>query len=169
MKNRLIKVLVGGVIASFILVLCFTFMGVFAAEEEVVEEATTEATTKVQSAIDFLRSMSVDDLKGWMAGAIAYLSANIITFAGIGIAFIRAKVKNYQTDEKYKEIIAKMDADHQAKVEDLIQSFNKKLDEAQSSINETIASLDEKKKTEAKANMEELKKSLSEIKVVLDE
>ena len=169
MRNKLIKVLIGGVVASFIFVLCFTFMGVFAAEEEVVEEATTEATSKVQSAIDFLRSMSVDDLKGWLVGAITYLSANIVTFAGIGIAFIRAKVKNYQTDEKYKEIIAKMDADHQAKVEALIQSFNKKLDEAQNSINATIETLDEKKKTEAKANMETLKKSLDEIKVVLDE
>ena len=163
-SNRLLKVLIGGMIASFILVLSFVFIGVYAAETS----ETAEAETGIKTAIDFIRSMSADDLKGWLAGAIAYFSANIVTFVGIGIAFIRAKVKNYQTDEKYKEIIAKLDADHQAKVEALIESFNAKLDNAQSSINSTIESLDEKKKSEAKANIEVLKQSLDEIKVDLE-
>ena len=50
----------------------------------------------------------------------------------------------------------------------MMQEFIDKLDGVQASVNETIESLDEKKKEEAKTSIEVLKKNLDEIKVEVE-
>ena len=55
-----------------------------------------------------------------------------------------------------------------SKYEDMMQEFIDKLDGVQASVNDTIESLDEKKKEEAKTSIEVLKKNLDEIKVEVE-
>ena len=160
-NNRLFKILLGGLITSFLLVLCFTFTLTFA--DEVNEEESA-----VQTAIEWVRTWSVDDLKGWIIGAFSFLGVNATVLFGLAISLIRTKVKEHKQSEFYKELIAKLDADHQAKVEDMMQEFIDKLDGVQASVNDTIESLDEKKKEEAKTSIEVLKKNLDEIKVEVE-
>ena len=166
-NNRLFKVLLGGMIASFILVFAFTFTGVCFAAEEVAAE-TTEATTKIQSALDWLKQISAEDLKGWFIGFITFLGANATIFLGVGIALIKAKTSKIQQSQFYEDLKAKMVAEHQTKMENLFNDFNAKLDDVQASLKDTIANLDEKKKEEAKNNIAVLKNELDNIKVDLE-
>jgi len=177
-SNKLIKILLGSIIASFIFVVCFfAFSGnAYAAEE--VATATTQATattseatdtaTKVKSAVDWLKSLSMDDLKGWLATAIAFLVTNATIILGLAIALIKLRVSQVQKSNAYESLKAKMDVDHQEKMESLIKEFNSKLDGCQVSINETIASLDEKKKEEAKTSIATLQEKLKDIKVEVE-
>ena len=163
-SNRLFKILLGGLLASFILVLCFTFTGVFAADTETAKEETNAA----QTAWEWVKTWSVDDLKGWIIGTFSFLGVNATVLFGLAISLIRTKLKEHKQSEFYKELIAKLDADHQAKVENMMQEFIDKLDGVQASVNQTIESLDEKKKEEAKTSIEVLKKNLDEIKVEVE-
>ena len=160
-NNRLFKILLGGLITSFLLVLCFTFTLTFA--DEVNEEESA-----VQTAIEWVKTWSVDDLKGWIIGAFSFLGVNATVLFGLAISLIRTKVKEHKQSEFYKELIAKLDAEHQEKVEKMMQEFIDKLDGVQASVNDTIESLDEKKKEEAKTSIEVLKKNLDEIKVEVE-
>lgn len=160
-NNKLVKILLGGLITSFLLVLCFTFTLTFA--DEVKEEESA-----VQTAIEWVRTWSVDDLKGWIIGAFSFLGVNATVLFGLAISLVRTKVKEHKQSEFYKELIAKLDAEHQEKVENMIQEFIDKLDGVQASVNDTIESLDEKKKEEAKTSIEVLKKNLDEIKVEVE-
>ena len=160
-NNRLFKILLGGLITSFLLVLCFTFTLTFA--DEVNEEESA-----VQTAIEWVRTWSVDDLKGWIIGAFSFLGVNATVLFGLAITLVRTKVREHKQSEFYKELIAKLDAEHQEKVEKMMQEFIDKLDGVQASVNETIESLDEKKKEEAKTSIEVLKKNLDEIKVEVE-
>jgi len=163
-SNKLVKVFIGSMIATFIFVFAFTFTSVFAAEGE----TANEEANAVKTAVEWIKTWSVDDLKGWIIGVFSFLGINALTFFGLAISLIRTKVREHKQSQFYQELIAKLDADHQKKVEDLIEKFNSKLDGVQESVNQTIESLDEKKKEEAKTNIEVLKKNLDEIKVELD-
>lgn len=168
-NNRLFKVILGVAITSFIFALCFAFGGVFAAEEvAATEETTEEATGVIVSALDWFKQIDAEAVKGWLGGLIAYLGANILVILALVIKIIMSKSKEYKQSQFYQELITKMDADHQKKVEELIESFNTKLDGVQASLNDTIVNLDEKKKEEAKTNIEVLKKNLDDIKVDLE-
>ena len=160
-NNRLFKILLGGLITSFLLVLCFTFTLTFA--DEVNEEESA-----VQTAIEWVRTWSVDDLKGWIIGAFSFLGVNATVLFGLAITLVRTKVREHKQSEFYKELITKLDVEHQEKVEKMMQEFIDKLDGVQASVNETIESLDEKKKEEAKTSIEVLKKNLDEIKVEVE-
>lgn len=160
-NNRLFKILLGSLIASFLLVLCFTFTLTFA--DEVNEEESA-----VQTAIEWVRTWSVDDLKGWIIGAFSFLGVNATVLFGLAITLVRTKVREHKQSEFYKELITKLDVEHQEKVEKMMQEFIDKLDGVQASVNETIESLDEKKKEEAKTSIEVLKKNLDEIKVEVE-
>lgn len=163
-SNKLVKIFIGSMIATFIFVFAFTFTSVFAAEGE----TASEEANAVKTAIEWIKTWSVDDLKGWIIGVFSFLGVNAITLFGLALSLIRTKIREHKQSQFYQELIAKLDADHQKKVEDLIEKFNSKLDGVQESVNQTIESLDEKKKEEAKTNIEVLKKNLDEIKVELD-
>ena len=160
-NNRLFKILLGSLIASFLLVLCFTFTLTFA--DEVNEEESA-----VQTAIEWVRTWSVDDLKGWIIGAFSFLGVNATVLFGLAITLVRTKVREHKQSEFYKELITKLDVEHQEKVEKMMQEFIDKLDGVQASVNDTIESLDEKKKEEAKTSIEVLKKNLDEINVEVE-
>ena len=166
-NNRLFKVILGVMITSFIFVLCFGLSNIYAAEEA-AEEAAKENTSVITSALEWLNQIDAEAVKGWLGGLIAYLGANILVILALVIKVIMNKSKEYKQTQFYQELITKMDADHQKKVEELIESFNDKLDDVQASVNETIVNLDEKKKEEAKTNIEVLKKNLDDIKVDLE-
>lgn len=169
-RNKLFKVLVGGVIASFILVLCFAFTGVAFAAEETTVAATEagEAVKKVQTAIDWIKSLSIDDLKGWLAGIIAYLSANLLVIIFLVIKLVLNSVKKYQESEEHNKVIEKMNAEQKKQEAECLNAVTKKLDELALKVEQSIVASDEKKKTEAAANIEVLKKSLDEIKVEIE-
>ena len=174
-SNKLIKVILGSIIASFIFVVCFfAFSGNAYAAEEVATattqaaDTTTDTAIKVKSAVDWLKSLSMDDLKGWLATGIAFLVTNATIILGLAIALIKLRVSQVQKSNAYESLKAKMDVDHQEKMESLIKEFNSKLDGCQVSINETIASLDEKKKEEAKTSIATLQEKLKDIKVEVE-
>lgn len=166
-NNRLLKVILGVMITSFIFVLCFGLTVVYGAEE-VAEETTKESTSVITSALEWLNQIDAAAVKGWLGGLIAYLGANILVILALVIKIIMNKSKEYKQTQFYQELITKMDTEHQKKVEDLMQEFIDKLDGVQASVNDTIATLDEKKKEEAKTNIEVLKKNLDDIKVDLE-
>lgn len=182
-KSLILKVLLGGMLTSFIFVMCFAFTGVAFAEEVATATAeatqtataTTQATTTtgvdantIKSAVDWLKSLSMDDLKGWLAGGLAFLITNATIILGLAIALIKLRVSQVQKSNAYEALKAKMDVDHQEKMENLVKEFNAKLDECQVAINESIASLDEKKKEEAKNSIATLQEKLNDIKVEVE-
>ena len=110
----------------------------------------------------------MDDLKGWLAAGLAFLITNATIILGLAIALIKLRVSQVQKSNAYEALKAKMDVDHQEKMENLVKEFNAKLDDCQVAINESIASLDEKKKEEAKNSIATLQEKLNDIKVEVE-
>lgn len=168
-KNIIIKVLLGLSIVSTVvgLVLVFGLNNLIYAAEETAEE-TQEAQNTFQSAIDFIRNWSVDDLKGLIIGAFSFLGVNSAIFLSMAIALVKIRLTKVQQDKFYTELKAKLDAEHQKEVDDLLKSIDTKLTESQNIILDEVKNLDEKKKAEAESNIEVLKENLNNIKVELE-
>lgn len=168
-KNILFKVLLGLSIVSTVvgLVLVFGLNNLIYAAEETAEE-TQEAQNTFQSAIDCIKSWSVDDLKGLIIGAFSFLGVNSAIFLSMAIALIKIRLTKVQQDKFYTELKAKLDAEHQKEVDDLLKSIDTKLTESQNIILDEVKNLDEKKKAEAESNIEVLKNNLENIKVELE-
>lgn len=170
-KNTMIKLLLGaGITTALLLCFTFVFMGfTFAAEETTQDTATTEEAVKtVTSAVEWIKSLSVDDIKGWIAGLIAFASGNVMIFISLGIALIKTRLTKIKDDKFYKELESKLNAEHQAKMEEFIKSIDNKLTDSQNIILEQVKNLDEKKKAEAESNIEVLKSNLENIKINLE-
>lgn len=160
-SNKLLKFFIGGMITSFLFVLAFTFTSVFAAEGE----TASEEQGAIQTAIEWLKTWSIDDLKGWIIGVFSFLGINTTIILTLAIALIRGKITKINDSKFYKELEAKLNAEHQKKMEDFIKSVDDKLSENQQLLIDQMNKLDEKKKAEAQANIEVLKTQLEDIKI----
>ena len=183
--TKRIKFLFASVVLALGFLFCFYVVSVNAETEPVVDEQQEvvenqeqqeteqpeeqeEVKEDVKSALAWFKSLDAESVKGWLVAIASYLSANALVLLALVIKLVLSKTKEYKQDKFYQELKAKMDAEHQKEMEDLMEELNQKLVDVQASVNNTIASLDEKKKEEAKTNIELLKKNLDEIKVDLE-
>lgn len=107
MSKRINKVLIFvaifGIVA-FLALACFS--PAYAAEEEAIEE-------NAKTALDWLKSLSVDEIKGWIGAGIAFLSSGVgaiillvikIAYDSVKMAKLKAENKEIQTDADRKVI-----------------------------------------------------------------
>ena len=146
MKNNLIKLFIlGSVITSFLFVLFLGF-NVNAEEVENTEPTTQEQVNEVvdevqentNEIIEYFKSWTMDDIKAWIGVIATKLGIDTLTILGLVFYFIRVKVRESRQTEFYKDLVTKMDAEHQKKVEDLIAEFDSKLEEVQKAVVDTL-------------------------------
>ena len=190
--TKRIKLFIASVVLALGFLLCFCVVSVNAEVEpqtandetqEVVEnttneEETTEQETEnqeveqvkqdVKNALDWFKSLDAEAVKGWLIGLAAYLGANILVVLFLAVKLILSKTKEYKQTELWNQVIAKMDAEHQEKVENLIKDFNSQLADLQNTLKEELNKLDDEKKQVAKNNIAILKDNLNDIKVDLE-
>ena len=184
MKKNLIKLFIlGSVITSFLFVLFLGF-DVNAEEVENTEPTTQETTIKtnvqeVNEAVDevqentneiieYFKGWTMDDIKAWIGVIATKLGIDTLTILGLVFYFIRVKVRESRQTEFYKELVTKMDAEHQKKVEDLIAEFDSKLEEVQNAVVDTLNAQDEAKRKEAEQNLDTLKAQIEAIKTDIE-
>ena len=176
MKKNLIKLFIlGSVITSFLFVLFFGF-NVNAEEVENTEPTTQEQVNEVvddvqeetNSVFEYFKSWTASDIKAWIGVLAAKLGIDTLTILGLVFYFIRVKVRESRQTEFYKELITKLDAEHQKKVEDLIAEFDSKLEEVQNAVVDTLNAQDEAKRKEAEANLDTLKAQIEAIKTDIE-
>ena len=190
MKKNLIKLFIlGSVITSFLFVL---FLGVNVNAEEVENtEPTTQETTdensevlnneeetetnvveeiqeETNSVFEYFKSWTASDIKAWIGVIATKLGIDTLTILGLVFYFIRAKVREAKQTEFYNELITKLDAEHQKKVEDLIAEFDSKLAEVQNAVIDTLNAQDEAKRQEAEQNLDTLKAQIENIKADIE-
>ena len=173
MKTKtIVKVILGVLITSFIFVLSFMITGVCHAEEvEAVEEAVenVEATqTTIQTAIEWLKSFSADDIKGWFIAFCVKFGIDTTILLTLAIALIRVKLGHISQEKLYQDLIAKLDAQHQEKVEQLIKEFDTKLEEVNKNVVDSINQLDDEKRKEAESDIAVVKDKLTQLKAEIE-
>ncbi len=129
-------------------------------EEEVVE--------KVNSALAWLKQIDAESVKGWLIAIASYLGANILVLLALVIKLVLSKTKEYKQTEFWNQVVAKMDQEHQEKVEKLVEEFNTKMVELQDDLKQEMAKLDDEKKKVAANNIALLKDNLQDIKEDLE-
>lgn len=170
MKTKnIVKIFLGVFITSFIFVLSFMFVGVAHAEEvatatEEAEQVAEQTKTAIQTAIDWLKSFSADDIKGWFIAFCVKFGVDTSILLTLAIALIRTKVNKVSQEKLYQDLIAKLDAQHQEKVEQLIKEFDSKLEEVNNNVTASIKELDEEKRKEAESDIAVLKDKLAQLK-----
>lgn len=190
MKKFIKLFVLGSVITSFLLCLFFGF-SVNAEEVENTEPTTQEEQPEVQEQettttqeevnqvideaqantneiIEYFKGWTMGDIKAWISVACTKLGIDTLTILGFVIYFIRSKVKDYKQNEFYKELTSKMDAEHQAKMEELIAEFDFKLEEVQKAVVDTLNQQDEAKRKEAEANLDTLKAQIENLKADIE-
>ena len=181
MKKNFIKLFIlGSVITSFLFVLFLGF-NVNAEEVENTEPTTQETTTQEQvndvvdevqentnEIIEYFKGWTMDDIKAWIGVIATKLGIDTLTILGLVFYFIRVKVRESRQTEFYKDLVTKMDAEHQKKVEDLIAEFDSKLEEVQKAVVDTLNAQDEAKRKEAEQNLDTLKAQIEAIKTDIE-
>ena len=176
MKKNLIKLFIlGSVITSFLFVLFLGF-NVNAEEVEDTEPTTQEQVNEVvdevqentNEIIEYFKSWTMDDIKAWIGVIATKLGIDTLTILGLVFYFIRVKIKEARQTEFYKDLVTKMDAEHQNKVEELITEFDSKLEEVQKAVVDTLNAQDEAKRKEAEQNLDTLKAQIEAIKTDIE-
>lgn len=157
----------------FILVSIFTLVltvsltlgfSVFAAEEETTQ-ATQLATDKF---IDWVKNLDMSAIRGYAAGIIAYLSGNLLLILGLVIKIVLNKTKEIKTQEFYQNLIAKMDAEHQKKMEEQEARIENKLESISQAVTDELKRQNSEKRINAKESVEQMRKHLDDINIELD-
>ena len=179
MKKRLIKVL-------FALALVFTF-GLFIAQstnvyaEEVepttttqVEEETTTTTevattekTALESAIDYIKSLSKDDLIKLKDQVTTILGVSavttVITFLSLIIGLVAAIVKLRNATAESKETKEAQEQETRDLLTEQNEDVAKNIDALREMVTAMFNNLTEEQKEQVRANTEEIKKELDAI------
>ena len=157
----------------FILVSIFTFVltmsltlgfNVFAAEEETAQ-ATQPATEKF---IDWVKNLDMSAIKGYAAGLIAYLSANLLVILGLAIKLVLGKAQQVKNEQFYKELEAKMSEEHKKQMQELADGFTKELESINQTIVDELKRQNSEKRINAKESVEQMRKHLDDINIELD-
>ena len=190
--TKRIKLFIASVVLALGFLFCFCVVSVNAEVEpqpandetqEVVENTTNEEETteqetenqeveqvkqEVKNALDWFKSLDAEAVKGWLIGLVVKSGVDALVLLYFVVKMILAKTKEYKQTELWNQVIAKMDAEHQEKVENLIKDFNSQLADIENTLKEEINKLDDEKKQVAKNNIAILKDNLNDIKVDLE-
>lgn len=183
--SKKIKILLGSIALALGFFFCFCVVSVNAEEvqpttdeqQEVVEnteqqetEQPTEEEVKqdIKNALDWFKSLDAESVKGWLVAIASYLGANILVLLALAVKLILGKTKEYKQTEFWNQVVAKMDKEHQDKVEKLIEEFNAKMEALQDDLKQEMAKLDDEKKKVAQNNIAVLKENLNTIKEDLE-
>jgi len=157
----------------FILVSIFTLVltvsltlgfSVFAAEEETTQTAQP-ATEKF---IDWVKNLDMSAIKGYAAGLIAYLSANLLVILGLAIKLVLGKAQQIKNEQFYKELEAKMSEEHKKQMQELADGFTKELESINQTIVDELKRQNSEKRINAKESVEQMRKHLDDINIELD-
>lgn len=157
----------------FILVSIFTLVltvsltlgfSVFAAEEETAQ-AAQPATEKF---IDWVKNLDMSAIKGYAAGLIAYLSANLLVILGLAIKIILGKTQQIKNEKFYQELEAKMSEEHKKQMQELADGFTKELESINQTIVDELKRQNSEKRINAKESVEQMRKHLDDINIELD-
>lgn len=190
--TKFFKVLI--LISSFAAVLCVAFLSIANAADPSVTESAVEAATssvtatitetaeatesgidaeaigeQVNSILNWLKSVNMDDVRGWLIALCAKLGIDTATLFAFLIYYVKSKAKEAKDSKFYQDLIAKLDAEHQQKVEEITGEFNEKLDVLANTLTDYIKKQNSEKRQEAQKNVDIMKDALSEVKVNLDE
>lgn len=190
MKKNLIKLFILGSVITFFLFVLFLGVNVNAEEVENTEPTTQETTDEnsevlnneeetetnvveeiqeeTNSVFEYFKSWTASDIKAWIGVLATKLGIDTLTILGLVFYFIRAKVREAKQTEFYNELITKLDAEHQKKVEELIAEFDSKLAEVQNAVIDTLNAQDEAKRQEAEQNLDTLKAQIENIKADIE-
>lgn len=175
MKTKnIVKIFLGVFITSFIFVLSFMFVGVAHAEEvatatatattQTTEQAVEQTKTTIQTAIDFLKNLKAEDVKGWIVAIFVKFGLDTGILLTLAIALVRTKLSNVSNSKMYQELEAKLTAEHQKEMKELIKEFDNKLEEVNNNVTDSIKQLDEEKRKEAESDIAVLKDKLAQLK-----
>ena len=141
---------------------------------EVVESseapASQETTDTEESGLfAWFKDIDVETAKTWLIAFLAKAGIDTIIFLILLVHFIRNKIKENRESEKYSETMAKLNAQHQKEIEDLLDSIDAKLAINNETLTQTIKKQNSEKRELAKENVDTMRAALGEIKVNLDE
>ena len=154
----------------FILVSIFTLVltvsltlgfNVFAAEEETTQPATDKF-------IDWVKNLDMSAIKGYAAGLIAYLSANLLVILGLAIKLVLGKTQQIKNEEFYKKLEAEMSEEHKKQMQKLTDDFTKELESINQAIVDELKRQNSEKRINAKESVEQMRKHLDDINIELD-
>lgn len=166
MKNnkRVWKLFILVSIFTLVLTLSLTLgFQAFAAEE--TAQTTQPATEKF---IDWVKNLDMSAIRGYAAGLIAYLSGNLLLILGLVIKIVLNKTKEIKTQEFYQNLIAKMDAEHQKKMEEQEARIENKLESISQAVTDELKRQNSEKRINAKESVEQMRKHLDDINIELD-
>ena len=165
MKNKKVwKLFILISIFTFVLALSLTLgFNVFAAEE--TTQATQPATDKF---IDWVKNLDMSAIKGYAAGLIAYLSANLLVILGLAIKLVLGKAQQIKNEQFYKELEAKMSEEHKKQMQELADGFTKELESINQTIVDELKRQNSEKRINAKESVEQMRKHLDDINIELD-
>lgn len=169
-KTSLIKFFITFFVVSFIFtIVCVLGVNALAAEEVVVEATPEESVVEATgSFVAWLKTLDAENIKAWIIGIIAKLGIDTAFIFSMLIYFVKMKVKEAKQSQFYNDLIAKMDADSQKKIEDITNGFVTKLEELESQVTNEIKKANSEERKLAKENVEKMKEALSEITIGLD-
>jgi len=167
MKNnkRVWKLFILVSIFTLVLTLSLTLgFSVFAAEEETTQ-AAQPATDKF---IDWVKNLDMSAIKGYAAGLIAYLSANLLVILGLAIKLVLGKAQQIKNEKFYQELEAKMSEEHKKQMQELTDGFTKELESINQTIVDELKRQNSEKRINAKESVEQMRKHLDDINIELD-
>ena len=164
-KKRVWKLFILVSIFTLVLTLSLTLgFSVFAAEEETAQ-ATQPATDKF---IDWVKNLDMSAIKGYAAGLIAYLSANLLVILGLVIKIVLSKTQQIKNEKFYQDLMASMDVEHKKQMQELADGFTKELENISTAVTDELKRQNSEKRINAKESVEQMKKHLDDINIELD-
>ena len=180
MKKTFIKLFIVSTMLFSAFIFAFLISSNVYAEE--VETTNTEPTTQEQvnaavdenqentnAIIEYFKTWTIGDIKGWIAAICAKLGIDTLTMLALFVYFIRAKVKEAHESEEHNKAMEKLSADHQKEIQDLEKAHEEQLEKVYNVLIDTIKKQNSEKREIAKNNVDEMRAALGEIKVNLDE
>ena len=141
----------------------------FAAPTTTTTQATTEATTNdIANFYDWLKSLDMSAIRGYAAGVIAYLSANILVIIALVIKLALGRGREVKDNKYYQELTAKMDEEHKKQMQRLADEFTKELESIEQAVTDELKRQNTEKRLEAKESVEKMKGALDKIGLDLD-
>ena len=162
MKNnkRVWKLFIFISIFTFVLSLSLTLgFKAFAAEEQ---------ASQTDKFIDWVKNLDMSAIKGYAAGLIAYLSANLLVILGLAIKLVLGKTQQIKSEQFYKELEAKMSEEHKKQMQELTDNFTKELESISQAVTDELKRQNSEKRINAKESVEQMRKHLDDINIELD-
>ena len=140
------------------------------AEDDVIDSKEVDKIVDTtNSFMAWVKQLDMKEVKTWIIALMGKLGIDTALVLYMLIYVVRSKLKEAKETQFYKDLMAKMSAEHQKEIEDLIKSFDEKLEKVNANVIESIKKQNSEKRELAKNNVDEMRAALGEIKVNLDE